>query len=95
VVGFGLHLTLANQFPRQILHAGANGAQVYESVMANARSKIVFSLEGEENLRPLALSLFMGVMNPDEIKHQLFARKPTHQSGTLKTMSNDQDVIPA
>jgi hypothetical protein len=31
--GFGLHLTLANQFPRQILHAGANGAQVYESIM--------------------------------------------------------------
>jgi hypothetical protein len=30
--GFGLHLTLANQFPRQLLHAGANGAQVYDSV---------------------------------------------------------------
>ena len=73
--GFGLHLTLANQFPRQILHAGANGAQVYDSVMANARSKIVFSLEGEENLRPLAQSLFMGVMDPDQIKLQLFSRK--------------------
>lgn len=73
--GFGLHLTLANQFPRQILHAGANGAQVYDSVMANARSKIVFSLEGEENLKPLAQSLFMGVMNPDEIKLKLYSRK--------------------
>jgi len=55
--------------------AGANGAQVYESVMANARSKIVFSLEGEENLKSLAQSLFMGVMNPDEIKLQLHSRK--------------------
>jgi len=73
--GFGLHLTLANQFPRQILHAGANGVQVYDSVMANARSKIVFSLEGTENLKPLAESLFMGVMNPDEIKLQLYSRK--------------------
>jgi hypothetical protein len=73
--GFGLHLTLANQFPRQILHAGANGAQVYDSVMANARSKVVFSLEGEENLKPLAQSLFMGVFNPDEIKLQLTSRK--------------------
>ncbi len=73
--GFGLHLTLANQFPRQILHAGANGAQVYDSVMANARSKIVFSLEGEENLKPLAQSLFMGVLNPDEIKLQLYSTK--------------------
>lgn len=73
--GFGLHLILANQFPRQILHAGANGAQVYDSVMANARSKIVFSLEGEENLKPLAQSLFMGVMNPDEVKLKLYSRK--------------------
>jgi len=73
--GFGLHLTLANQFPRQILHAGANGAQVYDSVMANARSKVVFSLEGEENLKPLAQSLFMGVFNPDEIKLRLTSRK--------------------
>lgn len=73
--GFGLHLTLANQFPRQILHAGANGAQVYDSVMANARSKVVFSLEGEENLKPLAQSLFTGVMNPDEIKLKLYSRK--------------------
>lgn len=73
--GFGLHLTIANQFPRQILHAGANGAQVYDSVMANARSKIVFSLEGTENLKPLAESLFMGVMNPDEVKLKLYSRK--------------------
>ena len=73
--GFGLHLTLANQFPRQILHAGANGAQVYDSVMANARSKVVFSLEGEENLKPLAQSLFMGVFNTDEIKLRLTSRK--------------------
>jgi len=73
--GFGLHLTLANQFPRQLLHAGANGAQVYDSVMANARSKIVFSLEGEENLKPLAQSLFMGVFNTDEIKLKLKSRK--------------------
>ena len=73
--GFGLHLTLANQFPRQILHAGANGAQVYDSVMANARSKVVFSLEGEENLKPLAQSLFMGVLNPDEIKLEMYSTK--------------------
>lgn len=73
--GFGLHLILANQFPRQILHTGANGAQVYDSVMANARSKVVFETGGEENLRPLATDLFMGVMNPDEIKHQLYSTK--------------------
>jgi hypothetical protein len=73
--GFGLHLTLANQFPRQILHAGANGAKVYDSIMENARSKVVFCLEDEANLRLLASSLFMGVMNPDEIKLKLYSRK--------------------
>lgn len=73
--GFGLHLTLANQFPRQILHAGANGPQVYDSVMANARSKLVFSLDMEENLEPLAKSLFMGCFNPDKIKLELYSRK--------------------
>lgn len=73
--GFGLHLTLANQFPRQILHTGANGAQVYDSVMANARSKVVFETRGEENLKPLATDLFMGVMNPDEVKLKLYSTK--------------------
>ena len=73
--GFGLHLTLANQFPRQILHAGAQGEQVYDSLMANARSKIVFETRGEENLRPLALDLFMGAMSPDKIKHDLYSTK--------------------
>jgi hypothetical protein len=89
--GFGLHLTLANQFPRQILHAGANGAQVYESVMANARSKVVFSLEGEENLKPLAQSLFMGVMNPDEIKLQLFARKIMDFAEETRTIESESE----
>jgi len=73
--GFGLHLTLANQFPRQILHAGAQGEQVYDSVMANARSKVVFETRGKENLEPLAFDLFMGVMNPDKIKHELYSTK--------------------
>jgi hypothetical protein len=73
--GYGLHLTLANQFPRQILHVGAHGPEVYDSVIANARSKVVFETRGEENLRPLALDLFMGTMNPDEIKLQLYSTK--------------------
>lgn len=84
--GFGLHLTLANQFPRQILHTGANGPQVYDSVMANARSKVVFETRGEENLRPLATDLFMGVMNPDEIKHQLYSTKVMDYAEETRTV---------
>jgi len=89
--GFGLHLTLANQFPRQILHAGANGAQVYDSVMANARSKVVFSLEGEENLKPLAQSLFMGVMNPDEIKLKMYSTKVMDYVEETRTIQSTSD----
>ena len=89
--GFGLHLTLANQFPEQIRHAGANGAQVYDSVMANARSKVVFSLEEEKNLRPLAQSLFMGVMNPDEIKLKLYSRKVMDYVEETRTVTSDSE----
>jgi hypothetical protein len=72
-----------------MLNAGANGAQVYDSVMANARSKIVFSLDGEENLKPLAQSLFMGVMNPDEIKLKLFSRKIMDYSEETRTVRSE------
>ena len=89
--GFGLHLTLANQFPRQILHAGANGEQVYDSVMANARSKVVFSLEGKENLEPLAYSLFMGVLNPDEIKLKLHSRKVMDYAEETRTIESESE----
>ena len=89
--GFGLHLTLANQFPRQILHAGANGQQVYDSIMANARSKIVFETRGEENLRPLASDLFMGVMNPDEIKHELYSTKVMNYAEETRTVRSESE----
>ena len=84
--GYGLHLTLANQFPRQILHTGANGAQVYDSVMANARSKIIFETRGEENLRPLAMDLFMGAMNPDKIKNALYSTKVLDYAEETRTV---------
>lgn len=74
--GYGLHLTLCHQFLQQLTHNGPNGAQVLASVMANARSKVVFGMgSDEENLRPLALDLFMGVMDPGKIKHALFSTK--------------------
>lgn len=73
--GFGLHFTLANQFPRQIISSGSSGQQVYESVMENASTKVVFRLSDETNLMPLAKWLFMGVLNADEIKLQLSSTK--------------------
>jgi hypothetical protein len=73
--GFGLHLTMAHQFPNQLLDRGENGRRLYNSIMENASSKVVFRLQHEENLRAMAQWLFMGTMDPDEIKLQLYSRK--------------------
>lgn len=73
--GFGLHLTMAHQFPNQLLDRGENGKRVYNSIMENAASKVVFRLQHDENLRAMAQWLFMGVMNPDEIKLKLYSKK--------------------
>lgn len=73
--GFGLRLTMAHQFPNQLLDGGVAGKRLYDSVMENASSKVVFRLTHEDNLRPLAMQLFRGVMNPDEIKHELYSTK--------------------
>lgn len=73
--GYGLHLTLAHQYPNQLLNAGPHGKKVYDSIMVNARSKVVFAMEGEENLKPLAEMLYRGVMSPMKIKHQLYSTK--------------------
>lgn len=83
--GYGLHMTLAHQFPNQLLHEGAHGHQVYDSVMVNAKSKVVFQMAGEENLRPLALDLFMGTMSPDRIKKELYATKVMGYVETSRT----------
>ena len=75
--GFGLHLTLAHQFPSQLVNASReHGQGLYESVMENTRTKVVFSLSlAEKNLSPLADWLFMGTYDPDTIKHELYTTK--------------------
>jgi len=82
--GFGLHLTMAHQFPNQLLDRGENGRRVYNSIMENASSKVVFRLSHEENLRVMAQWLFMGVMDPDAIKHELYSTKVMSYREELK-----------
>jgi len=83
--GFGLHLTFAHQFPKQLMDSGPHGRKVYNSVMENASSKVVFRMTDPENLEPLAKSLFLGVMNPDEIKHELWSTKVMGYSEEYRT----------
>jgi hypothetical protein len=75
--GFGLHLTLAHQYPSQLIEASREyGQRLYESVMENARSKVVFSLSlRERNLAPLADWLYSGTYDPSRVKHELYSTK--------------------
>lgn len=83
--GFGLHFTIANQFPGQFLDRGDAGKQLYNSVMENASSKAVFRLSHEDNLRPLAQWLYRGVMNPDEVKLAMYSTKVMGYREELRT----------
>lgn len=74
--GYGLHLTLATQFPTQLLSKGQIGQDIYRNVMGNANSKVVFSVAEPESLKVLAEWLFLGSIDPDQIKHEIYASRP-------------------
>ena len=99
--GFGLHLTLATQFPTQLLSAGSVGEDIYRNVMGNARSKIVFSLEEPESLKALSEWLFRGEIDPDQIKQEIYATRAVgqeiitlsgHSSTTTESDSEGQTI---
>jgi hypothetical protein len=73
--GFGLHLTLANQFPSQFLNEGPNGKAMYDSILANAGTKIVFRVEHPDDMKSLAQWLFMSTLDTDQIKLKLDSTK--------------------
>lgn len=73
--GFGLRLAMAHQFPTQLSLAGPHGERLLDSIMENAKTKVVFCLESEPNLRLMAEWLFRGTMDPDEVKHTLRSTK--------------------
>jgi hypothetical protein len=75
--GFGLHLTLAHQYPSQLIEASREyGQRIYESIMENARSKVSFSLSlRDRNLESLAHWLYSGTFDPFRVKRELYSRK--------------------
>ena len=73
--GYGLHMILANQFAQQLADEGDAGQKVFNSLMENARTKVVFQLSDSRNLEPMAHWLFRGTFDPDQIKHKLFSTK--------------------
>ena len=73
--GYGLHLTLAHQYPKQLKNEGEAGVKIYDSVLANASSKIVFRMEHPEDLESLAKWLYIRTVNPDKVQLELFSTK--------------------
>jgi len=53
--------------------------------MENASSKVVFRLSHEENLKVMAQWLFMGTMNPEEVKHELYSTKVMEYREEMRT----------
>lgn len=69
--GFGLHLTLANQYPSQLLNEGERGKKLYGSVMNNVQSKVVMGLQDPVEREPLVRWLFEGAIDVDKVKFDL------------------------
>lgn len=73
--GFGLALTMAQQFPRQLVTQGKHGERLFDEVMENASTKVVFRLQDTNNLKPLAEQLFLGTFDPDLVKLKLYGTR--------------------
>lgn len=87
--GFGLHMTMAHQYPTQLLDRGEAGTRVYNSVMANAATKVVLRTAHRGDLEPLARQLFTGVMDPDQIKLVLEATRVLDYDEETRTVASD------
>lgn len=74
--GYGLHLTLAHQYPSQLRDQGGElGQQVLGAVLANAKNKIVFQLSHPEDLEVLTSILYRQAIDPDRIKDEIYGTK--------------------
>lgn len=72
--GFGLHFTLANQYPRQVIHQGGQefGEHLYDSLFQNTGNKVAFRLlHPPKDVEAFARTLFSGVFDPDQVKLRL------------------------
>lgn len=72
--GFGLHATLAHQFPSQLLKSD-QGRQLYNSVLANCRSKVIFQLEHNQDVEELATMVYRPMVDLMKVKEKLYSTK--------------------
>lgn len=84
--GFGLHLTMANQFPSQLSGEGARGQKLLNSVRSNVQSKVIMGLPDPEEYMPLAQWLFMGEVDVHKVKHEIYTRSVIGERETTRTV---------
>jgi hypothetical protein len=94
--GYGLHFTLSHQFPSQVSNGNPDfGKQLYDSLLNNARNKVVFQLNHPEDLKHLATYLFRSLIDPGKIKHEIWSTKVMdyrieYQTGYSTTVSDSE-----
>ncbi|MBD8052008.1 type IV secretory system conjugative DNA transfer family protein [Limnohabitans radicicola] len=84
--GFGLHLTMANQFPSQLSGEGARGQNLLNSVRSNVQSKVIMGLPDPDEYMPLAKWLFMGEVDVHKVKHEIYTRSVIGETETTRTV---------
>src|SRR5947209_1344146 len=98
--GFGLHLTFAHQFPSQLLKT-QEGKQLYNSVLANCRNKVLFQLDHNEDLEALTLMLFRQEVNLMKVKNRIYATRvldhrieylASHGTGTNQSVGGGTSI---
>jgi hypothetical protein len=82
--GFGLHLTLANQYPSQLLNEGERGKKLYGSVMNNVQSKVVMGLQDPLEREPLVRWLFEGAVDTEAVKFEINTKGVVGETETTR-----------
>lgn len=72
---YGLHLTLGNQYPKQLKQESGNPDAVLDAIKAGCSSQVVFHLRDEVDLQITSGMLFRDQFDIDEQKHVLEATK--------------------
>jgi hypothetical protein len=88
---FGLHLVLAHQHLNQLK---LKDPEVYYSTLANARIKAIFGGLIDEDLEVVANELYVGELNPDEVKDEIWQTKfrPVESSRIIRCESYSEST---
>ena len=73
--GYGLHFTLAHQFPSQVKDHGGTGKRIFDSILGNAETVVAFQQKHRDDLALLADRLFGATFDPFKEKLRINTTK--------------------